>query len=683
MSNDFLSAVVKAFKRLISELSTRIDGHDTRLSTHQIAIEDMQVQKQNVLTFDTAPTANSDNPVKSGGIYSAIGTARSDAISMALSEVDNFANYANNVYETKNDAEDALALKQDVLTFDSAPTPGSDNPVKSDGIKTALDGKVDKVNGAGLAQILSCDVAQWGKPTEFKYNVINVKRDNGTTDSVNVYPVVKMDTLLGGKQDVLTFDTEPTANSDNPVKSGGVKTALDGKADKVNGAGLVEITQIVDLWNGDRYGIDQVGEDGTVISGGAFYDVNVINSKLLNKSDKMRIVTESGEVSDNSATLVLDLEEYNGAIIHYRNASAELSKIHFNVDTPADDFICVLNFATGNTVPYVSYGPHTGIQAITWSGTDCTYNNGVSVFQPLANKQYDIRFYYTGLCFVGLVTGYYAAFANRISTSVTGTPPLTLGNSAGSLAGMEIEGASGGVGEVSGNGYKIPVTVSGEQLFTGADIVSGNNNAGFDVTSANYVNSISGQSVNVSLPAWKGIASPMISKADFKYFAVRSDQNSGGNYTIIIQGYDENGTKTTNDTRVSAAVAGTLYTITAESIWGLNVYKNSAKFRVCVLSRGTAISNMNVEFYGNSQEAYHAPVTTDIHIGNTALESGDKIKIKASPKSVLRIDSGTEQTDITSLNPDIPELFEGTVVVDVDTTVTPSGMTVEYYEKEA
>lgn len=287
--------------------------------------------------------------------------------------------------------------------------------------------------------------------------------------------------------------------------------------------------------------------------------------------------------------------------------------------------------------------------------------------------------------------------AKRIIRTVTGIPPLTLTDCGGELVSMEIDGNSVqngtptpdtpvemvSVGERTANGYKIPITVSGEQLFPGADIVSGNNNAGFSVTSANYVNSVSGQSVNVSLPAWKGIASPMISKADFKYFAVRSDQNAGGAYTIIIQGYDENGTKTTSDTRVSAAVAGTLYTITASSIWGLNVYKNSAKFRVCILSRGTAISNMNVEFYGNSQEAYHAPVTTDIHIGNTALESGDKIKIKASPKSVLRIDSGTAQTDITSLNPDIPELFEGTVVIDVDTTVTPSGMTVEYYEKEA
>lgn len=63
----------------------------------------------------------------------------------------------------------ALAGKQNTLTFDSAPSSGSFNPVTSDGVKTALD----------------------------------------------------------GKQDTLIFDTEPTAESTKPVTSGGVKEALD------------------------------------------------------------------------------------------------------------------------------------------------------------------------------------------------------------------------------------------------------------------------------------------------------------------------------------------------------------------------------------------------------------------------------------------------------------------------
>ena len=57
------------------------------------------------ITVDTTPTADSANPISSGGVYS------------------------------------ALETKQDVLTFDDVPTNGSDNPVKSDGIFDALSEK--------------------------------------------------------------------------------------------------------------------------------------------------------------------------------------------------------------------------------------------------------------------------------------------------------------------------------------------------------------------------------------------------------------------------------------------------------------------------------------------------------------------------------------------------------------
>ena len=70
--------------------------------------------KQNTLTFDNSPTANSANPVKSGGVYT------------------------------------ALAGKQDTLSFDTTPTSGSPRPVKSGGIYTAL---AAKANAADLAAV--------------------------------------------------------------------------------------------------------------------------------------------------------------------------------------------------------------------------------------------------------------------------------------------------------------------------------------------------------------------------------------------------------------------------------------------------------------------------------------------------------------------------------------------------
>lgn len=69
---------------------------------------------QDALTFDSAPTEDSTNPVESGGVYN------------------------------------ALAGKQDNLTFDDDPTENSTNPVKSGGVYSALAGKQDNLTFDGV-----------------------------------------------------------------------------------------------------------------------------------------------------------------------------------------------------------------------------------------------------------------------------------------------------------------------------------------------------------------------------------------------------------------------------------------------------------------------------------------------------------------------------------------------------
>lgn len=73
-------------------------------------IDTLLKKKQDVLTFDTIPTADSKNPVTSDGIKKAI-----DAKTVDLSG-----------YQTK-------------LTFDSTPTVNSTNPITSGGVKTYVD----------------------------------------------------------------------------------------------------------------------------------------------------------------------------------------------------------------------------------------------------------------------------------------------------------------------------------------------------------------------------------------------------------------------------------------------------------------------------------------------------------------------------------------------------------------
>lgn len=154
--------------------------------------------KQDTLTFDNTPTAGSNNPVKSSGIKAAL-NLKVDTTALAnyynktevdeligaieglqyeivetlpTTDIDTHTLYlvpdaqAQNVYDeylyinnawanlgstevdlsnyyTKTQADNLLANKQDELTFDSAPTEDSTNPVTSGGVFTALAGKQD------------------------------------------------------------------------------------------------------------------------------------------------------------------------------------------------------------------------------------------------------------------------------------------------------------------------------------------------------------------------------------------------------------------------------------------------------------------------------------------------------------------------------------------------------------
>ena len=173
-------------KGYISEaISDLIDGapetYDTLkeladwISSHQetyTALATLVASKQDLLTFDQTPTANSTNPVTSGGVKA------------------------------------ALDGKQGSLTFDSTPTANSTNPVTSGGVKTALDAKQNT---------LTFDSA----PTDSSTNPV-------TSGGVK--------TALNNKQDALAFDEEPTANSTNPVKSKGIYARLKDLDDRLERA---------------------------------------------------------------------------------------------------------------------------------------------------------------------------------------------------------------------------------------------------------------------------------------------------------------------------------------------------------------------------------------------------------------------------------------------------------------
>ena len=82
--------------------------------------------------MDSTPTENSNRPVKSGGIYTAL-AGKQPALTFDTIPTEG----SNNPVESGG-VFNALATKQDTLTLDSKPTKGSNNPVSSDGLYTAL-----------------------------------------------------------------------------------------------------------------------------------------------------------------------------------------------------------------------------------------------------------------------------------------------------------------------------------------------------------------------------------------------------------------------------------------------------------------------------------------------------------------------------------------------------------------
>lgn len=62
--------------------------------------------------------------------------------------------------------------------------------------------------------------------------------------SHSISEITNLQTTLNGKQSTLTFDDAPTAGSSNPVKSSGVKSALDGKASSSHSHSISDVTNL-------------------------------------------------------------------------------------------------------------------------------------------------------------------------------------------------------------------------------------------------------------------------------------------------------------------------------------------------------------------------------------------------------------------------------------------------------
>lgn len=219
-----IQAVIPSNASSSNKLITAEDVPDPDLTNYYTKgqTDDLLDAKQNVLTFDSTPTENSTNPVTSGGLYTSfndhwehISNAEGIATDIqshmpsgleageTLVGGHEYGQTIANINAELRDLNSGLQGKQDTLTFDTTPTDGSSNPVTSDGIYDAI--KVVKDDVDDINELIPEAASSENKLADKKY----------------------VDDELAEKQNKLTFDTTPRKNSENPVTSGGIYTAID------------------------------------------------------------------------------------------------------------------------------------------------------------------------------------------------------------------------------------------------------------------------------------------------------------------------------------------------------------------------------------------------------------------------------------------------------------------------
>ena len=213
-----------------------------------VAIISLAHGKQDNLTFDSAPTEGSSNPVTSAGVYTA-DKVLSDAIEAILLLIPSAASALNKLV-------DMQTMNSSIATA-TASFKGTYNLVSD--LHLGVDATHEQIGAALDALSLGADNNDYAfvqvpnsatAPTEirvterykfngtnwlFEYDLNNSGFTQGQWNAINsgvtsllvgklsdLPTNAELTNLLAGKQDNLTFDNVPTAGSPNPVKSGGV-----------------------------------------------------------------------------------------------------------------------------------------------------------------------------------------------------------------------------------------------------------------------------------------------------------------------------------------------------------------------------------------------------------------------------------------------------------------------------
>ena len=369
-------------------------------------------------------------------------------------------------YAKKLVADEEAARKNDVrdlhteLGTESAARVAADNALSSTisaevSRATAAEnllsnGKVDKITGKGLSANDFTDTDKTKLDGLKNYDdtavkaLIENKVDKADGYGLSEIKNMTMSPQQGGKYLISTERQDSLISNCTVYKSDGVDDLLANKVDKIFDMGLSEIKNISKteqpcvLDDGSKGWITNISiiDQNDKYKNITFYEQDTLDTLLSKKTDKPTISsdTESIKIDTNSGnkvdvltakgvstlvsgkadksiateytntSIVFNLYEKNNHIDSFVSVNASSLSIAISDGEYPTDYTASLSFKTGSAAPETSYTANSN--TLVWVGSECSVSGSSSVFAPIANKVYDIVFYFNGANFVGLVNGY-------------------------------------------------------------------------------------------------------------------------------------------------------------------------------------------------------------------------------------------------------------------------------------
>ena len=183
---------------------------------------------------------------------------------------------------------------------------------------------------------------------------------------------------LSGYQEKLTFDSTPTADSTNPVTSGGVKTALDGKLDKADAVGkkTAEGGEIFNDYTNNKATAQYAHAEGTYTnaSGGAAHaEGSMTQAKGVNSHAEGFSTTAEGDYSHTEGMSSVAKGEAAHAEGHGTYASSKYQHVQgkYNIEDTANKYAHIVGNGTFNEL-------RSNAHTLDWDG-NAWYAGSVTV----------------------------------------------------------------------------------------------------------------------------------------------------------------------------------------------------------------------------------------------------------------------------------------------------------------